>query len=61
MKRRDVMKKLQAAGFVATEGGNHTKLKHPDGRFTYLGRHKEIPNTIVRAIEKQTKVKLLPR
>ena len=59
MKRRDIIRKLEQAGFIALEGGNHTKLQHPDGRRTIVGRHGEIPSGTVRAIEKQTKVRLL--
>ena len=58
MKRRDIIKKLTKAGFVASEGANHTKMSHPDGRWTVIGRHTEIPTGTVRAIERQTKIKL---
>lgn len=58
MKRRDIIGKLQAAGFIPQEGGNHTRLTHPDGRWTVVGRHREIADVIVRQIEKQTGVKL---
>ncbi len=58
MKRRDIIKKLAKAGFVASEGANHTKMSHPDGRWTVIGRHPEIPNGTVRAVERQTGVKL---
>lgn len=61
MKRTEILKKLKAEGFSVEEGGNHTKLRHSDGRLTILGRHREIPEGTVRAIERQTKVKLLPR
>ena len=59
MKRTDILRILQREGFEMIEGGNHTKLRHPDGRMTILGRHREIPTGTVRAIEKQTKVRLL--
>lgn len=58
MKRADIIKALKKAGFKQSESANHTKLKHTDGRATYLGRHREIPQGTVRAIEKQTSVKL---
>ncbi len=60
MKRRSILKKLAKAGFVRTEGANHTRMTHPDGRWTAVGRHVEIPTGTVRAIERQTGVKLLP-
>lgn len=58
MKRADIIAVLLKAGFVQTEGANHTKMTHGDGRVTFLGRHREIPQGTVRAIEKQTGVKL---
>ena len=60
MKRRDVIKRLTEAGFVASEGANHTRMTHPDGRWTVIGRHAEIPTGTVRAIERQTGVRLRP-
>lgn len=48
------------AGFVRAEGANHTRMTHPDGRWTVIGRHAEIPTGTVRAIERQTGIKLLP-
>lgn len=61
MKRRDVVRKLAKAGFVAKEGANHTRMVHSDGRWTVIGRHAEIPTGTVRAIERQTGVKLRDR
>ena len=58
MKRADILAKLADAGFLQSEGSNHTKMRHPDGRVTYVGRHREIPEGTVRAIEKQTQEKL---
>ena len=60
MKRKDIIKKLTKAGFVASEGANHTKMSHPDGRWTVIGRHAEIPSGTVRMIERQTGIKLRP-
>ncbi len=60
MKRREILRKLNKAGFVRAEGANHTRMTHPDGRWTAIGRHTEIPTGTVRAIERQTVVKLLP-
>ena len=61
MKRREILKKPAKAGFVQTEGANHTRMSHPDGRWTVIGRHSEIPTGTVRAIERQTGVRLLPQ
>lgn len=61
MKRREILKKLAKAGFVQTEGANHTRMSHADGRWTVIGRHSEIPTGTVRAIERQTGVRLLPQ
>lgn len=58
MKRRDIIKKLEAAGLELVEGGNHTKVMR-DGRYlSALSRQREIAETVVKAIEKQTGVKL---
>ena len=58
MKRRDIIKKLEAAGFDFVEGGNHTKV-YRDGRYcSSVSRQREIAEPVVRAIEKQTGVKL---
>ncbi len=59
MKRREIENILKKAGFELEEGGNHTKILK-DGRYiSSLGRHKEIPEKTVKAIEKQTGIKLL--
>ena len=60
MKRKDIIRKLIEAGFVRSEGANHTRMSHLDGRWTVISRHTEIPTGTVRAIEKQTSVKLRP-
>ena len=58
MKRRDIIKKLEAAGLELVEGGNHTKVMR-DGRYiSALSRQREIAEPVVKAIEKQTGVKL---
>lgn len=58
MKRRDIIAKLAAAGLILKEGGNHTKV-YKDGVYvSAIGRHTEIAENVVRAIEKQTGVKL---
>lgn len=58
MKRKDILKKLAEAGFTFEEGGNHTKAIGPQGQRTTIGRHKEIAEKVVWAIEKQSGVKL---
>jgi predicted RNA binding protein YcfA (HicA-like mRNA interferase family) len=59
MKRRDILKKLADAGFTFEEGANHTKVYDPQKVYkAAIGRHAEIPERIVRKIEKQTGVKM---
>jgi predicted RNA binding protein YcfA (HicA-like mRNA interferase family) len=59
MKRRDVIARLAEAGFTMVEGSNHTRVMR-DGKYvSAIGRHREIAEPVVRAIEKQTGVKLL--
>jgi|GEM_PF-935785 len=55
----EVIRRLEKAGFVNKGGRNHDKLTHPDGRVTIIHRHKgDIPLGTLKAIERQTKVKL---
>jgi predicted RNA binding protein YcfA (HicA-like mRNA interferase family) len=59
MTAQELIKRLEKAGFVNIGGRNHDKLAHPDGRITVIHRHKgDIPFGTLKAIEKQTKVKL---
>lgn len=59
MKRKDILKKLAAAGFSFLEGGNHTKVYDAAGRLiSVMGRHTEIPEKTAKQIEKQTGVRL---
>jgi len=59
MKRKDILKKLADKGFTFQEGGSHTKAYDCHGIFrSTIGRHTEIPEKIVRQIEKQTGVAL---
>ena len=57
-KRRDIVKALEAEGFVSKGGSNHEAWLHADGRRTVLGRHKDIPLHTARLIAKQAKIKL---
>jgi predicted RNA binding protein YcfA (HicA-like mRNA interferase family) len=57
-KRRDIIKALEEAGFISKGGANHEKWLHGDGRFTLVGRHRDIPLPTARAIAKQAKIKL---
>ncbi len=58
MKRRDIIAKLEAAGLTLKEGGSHTKV-YRDGVFvSAISRQREIAESVVRTIEKQTGVKL---
>ena len=59
MNAREVIKKLEAAGFVNRGGTNHDKLVLPDGRQTVVHRHKgDIPLGTLKAIARQTGIKL---
>jgi predicted RNA binding protein YcfA (HicA-like mRNA interferase family) len=58
MKRRDILKALEKAGLELREGGNHTKV-YKDGVYvSAISRQREIAESVVRAIEKQTGIKL---
>lgn len=58
MKRRDIISKLEAAGLTTKEGGNHTKVYRDGAYVSSVSRQREIAEPVVRAIEKQTGVKL---
>jgi len=58
VKRRDIIRLLRAAGLRFEEGSNHT-IVYKDGRkVSVVSRQREIAEPVVRAIEKQTGVKL---
>lgn len=51
--RTKVIKALGRAGFEAAEGGNHTIMHHPDGRYTVIPRQSRVKPNLLRAILKQ--------
>jgi predicted RNA binding protein YcfA (HicA-like mRNA interferase family) len=54
-KAREVLAKLQRAGFVVKrQSGSHVVLRHPDGRQTYVAMHPgDVPSGTFRAILRQ--------
>jgi predicted RNA binding protein YcfA (HicA-like mRNA interferase family) len=54
-KAREVLAKLQRAGFVIKrQRGSHVVLRHDDGRQTYVAMHPgDVPTGTFRAILKQ--------
>jgi len=58
MKRRDIIKALREAGLVFEEGGNHTVVFRDGKKVSVISRQREIAESVVRQIEKQTGVKL---
>lgn len=54
-KAREVLAKLQRAGFVVKrQSGSHVVLRHPAGRQTYVAMHTgDVPTGTFRAILKQ--------
>jgi predicted RNA binding protein YcfA (HicA-like mRNA interferase family) len=60
VKRKDILRKLAEAGYRFAEGRHHTRCYDvADAYRTVIGRHTDIPEMVVRKIEKQTGVKLL--
>ena len=55
-KAREVLSKLQRAGFVVRrQSGSHVVLRHPDGRQTYVAMHTgDVPAGTFRSILKQS-------
>ncbi|MDO4285016.1 MAG: type II toxin-antitoxin system HicA family toxin [Eubacteriales bacterium] len=52
MKRRDLIKKLEAAGYRADRDGDHTIYEKPDCRPIQVPKHREINEYTARAILK---------
>ena len=54
-KSREVLQKLQRAGFdIRRQSGSHIVLRHSDGRQTYVPFHtKDVPEGTLRSILKQ--------
>lgn len=59
MTAKELIQKLEKAGFVNQGGARHDKLVHPDGRVTVIYRHKgDIPQGTLKAISRQCGVPL---
>ncbi len=54
--RSKVIRALQRAGFEEQQGGRHTIMAHPDGRYTTIPRHSRINPLTLRAILKQCRL-----
>lgn len=52
MKRRDLIKKLEAAGYKADRDGDHTIYEKEGSRPVQVPRHREINENTARAILK---------
>ncbi|HAS89847.1 MAG TPA: hypothetical protein DCS48_11175 [Desulfovibrio sp.] len=60
MKATELRKKLENEGFVNIRTDKHHKYRHPDGRTTMVPKgRKEIGLGLLKAIERQTQVKLI--
>lgn len=57
MKRRDLIKKLEAAGYKADRNGDHTIFEKANGRPVQVPKHKEINENTARAILKAAGLK----
>ena len=58
MKRRDVLKKLQGAGYsIIRDTGSHTNLWKPGSRVIQVPRHREINEDTARQILKDAGLK----
>jgi predicted RNA binding protein YcfA (HicA-like mRNA interferase family) len=44
---------LRRAGFEEHQGGKHTIMAHPDGRYTAIPRHRRLNPLTLKAILKQ--------
>lgn len=57
MKRRDLIKKLEAAGYKADRDGDHTIFEKDGARPVQVPRHREINENTARAILKAAGLK----
>lgn len=57
MKRRDLIKLLEAAGYSAERNGDHTIYEKPGSRPVQVPRHREINENTARAILKAAGLK----
>ncbi len=57
MKRRDLIKKLEAAGYKADRNGDHAIYEKEGSRPVQVPRHREINENTARAILKQAGLK----
>ena len=58
MKRRDILRALEAAGLTLKEGGGHTIVLRGTRRVSVVPPHSEVNDLLVLLIAKQTGVKL---
>jgi predicted RNA binding protein YcfA (HicA-like mRNA interferase family) len=54
--RAKVIRALRRAGFEERQGGKHTIMAHPDGRYTTIPRHARINPLTLRAILRQCRL-----
>lgn len=59
VKRKEVERFFKELGFVNVSGTNHDRLQHPDGRWTVLSKHQEIPNRVFKEMKSQAGHKLV--
>lgn len=52
MKRRDLIKKLEAAGYTLNRDGDHSIYEKPGSRPVQVPKHREINENTARAILK---------
>ena len=58
MKHRDLVKKLEASGFIQVrDNGDHTIFKAPNKRLVQVPRHREINENTARQILKDAGLK----
>lgn len=57
MKRKDLLKKLKAAGFQFREGSEHTRVYQGDALITTVPRHTEVNEITAKKILKDAGLK----
>ena len=58
VKRRDVVRILEANGFYPSEGTKHERFRHEGGRWVVVPRHREILDVTFRHILREAGIRI---